>query len=322
MFPLITIIVPVYNVEDFLAECIDSLLAQTYSNIEIIIVDDGSTDNSPVICELYAEKDQRIKVFHKNNSGQSCARNLGLDHANGDYIAFVDSDDFVSPFFIEHMYQRIVSDNSDIVFCEYQEVGDEELLHKVKRVNQVRDTVISDEVWQWESLYYMFCVALWNKLYKAEIWKNLRFKENKYAEDNFAFTEYMKKVNLVSVLKEQLYYYRQRKNSEVHSYTLKNLDSIEARLERADYCVSIKNKKIAKKILLRLSGSFLRAHSKLDMNNQATKNRYYELLYIYKNLYRKADCRFGFSKLALESYTFVNSECLAFFLYDLVRKNS
>ena len=116
---LISIIVPVYKVEKYLCECVDSILAQTYENFELILVDDGSPDNSGKICDKYAEKDKRIKVIHKENAGVSSARNTGLDNANGEYITFIDSDDIVDKKYLELMQQKLAETNSDMCFCHF-----------------------------------------------------------------------------------------------------------------------------------------------------------------------------------------------------------
>lgn len=115
---LISIIVPVYNVEKYIAKCLDSLVNQTYLNIEILLIDDGSTDKSLSICKKYAAVDSRIKLFSKENGGVSSARNLGLLHVQGEYVVFVDSDDFVSPKYCEHLYQLTISTKFRVSFCK------------------------------------------------------------------------------------------------------------------------------------------------------------------------------------------------------------
>ena len=119
MNKLVSIIIPVYNVEKYLAECIESVLKQTYQNIEILLIDDGSPDNSGKICDEYEEKDSRVRVIHKENGGVSSARNVGLEQANGEYITFIDSDDFVSESYIEELYIALENGNSDLAFCKY-----------------------------------------------------------------------------------------------------------------------------------------------------------------------------------------------------------
>ena len=121
--PLISVIVPIYNVEQYLENCINSILNQTYRNLEVILVDDGSPDNCGKICDRYSDKDPRIKVIHKLNGGLSDARNKGIDTAEGEYLTFVDSDDTILPEMIDKLYQRIVIDQSDLAFCGYQQVN-------------------------------------------------------------------------------------------------------------------------------------------------------------------------------------------------------
>jgi glycosyltransferase involved in cell wall biosynthesis len=122
--PLISIIVPVYKVEKFLSKCVDSILNQTYRNIEIILIDDGSPDNSPAICDEYAEKDNRIKVIHQRNAGLAGARNAGLAICRGEYIAFVDSDDYIEPNMMEAMLNAAVNNDCDIVRCNCATIKD------------------------------------------------------------------------------------------------------------------------------------------------------------------------------------------------------
>ena len=125
MDELISVIVPVYNVEKYISRCIESIMKQTYKNIEIILIDDGSTDNSGKICDEYSLKDDRINVIHKKNGGLSDARNTGLDIAKGKYISLIDSDDFVSKFFIETLYNTCKNENCEIAICEYERVYEE-----------------------------------------------------------------------------------------------------------------------------------------------------------------------------------------------------
>ena len=119
---LISVIVPVYNVELYLQQCIDSILNQTYSNLEIILIDDGSTDNSSIICDINLEKDHRIKVIHKQNGGLSNARNVGVKNAQGKFVAFIDSDDYISEDYIEVLYRLICKYNADISVCRFRYV--------------------------------------------------------------------------------------------------------------------------------------------------------------------------------------------------------
>ena len=318
---LISIIVPVYKVEAYLSKCMDSLLSQTYKYFEILLIDDGSPDSCPEICDRYALQDTRVRVFHKQNGGQSSARNLGLDHVKGDYIAFVDSDDFVSPVFLERLYQRISDDGTDIAVCEYREVNNTGLVNTRRKLIQSDEIINSDDMWNWEATdYYMFCVALWNKLFKAKIWNSLRFKVGKYAEDSFAFTEYMKTVDSISILYEPLYYYYQRDNSEVHAFSIKNLDSAEARLERVAFHISAYKFELAGREIQKVPGSLLFAREKLGLTDPQVKSRYKELDDNYRSLYSQADNKMSFSKTAIINAIFIRSEALAFLIYRVIKQ--
>ena len=318
---LISVIVPVYNVEEYLPRCIESVLSQTYKNFELLLVDDGSPDNCPEICDRYALQDKRVRVFHKQNGGQSSARNLGLDHVKGDYIAFADGDDFVSPAFLERLYRRISDDGTDIAVCEYHKVNNAGLVNTRRKMIQSDRIINSDDLWNWEATdYYMFSVALWNKLFKAEIWNDLRFRVGKYAEDSFAFTEYMKAVDSISILCEPLYYYYQRDNSEVHTFSVKNLDSMEARLERAAFHISVSKLKLAGREIQKIPGSLLYAREKLGLTDPQVKSRYKELDNNYRSLYSQADNKISCSKTAIKNAVFIFSEPLAFLIYRVIRR--
>lgn len=182
--PLISIIVPVYKSEEFVGECIQSLINQTYKNIEILLIDDGSPDNSPAICDLWAEKDNRISVIHKTNGGSSSARNVGLNNAHGDFVGFVDSDDFLDNRMYEILYKGITrSPNIGVSGIKYwrYEAG------KVSIYNGVwdtkRDVFIKAKDYGLLSLKKEICHAAPNKLYKRCIFENLRFREGAYNED-------------------------------------------------------------------------------------------------------------------------------------------
>jgi len=136
MVDLISVIIPVYNVEPYLKKCLDSVVTQTYKEIEIILVDDGSTDGSGPICDEYAAQDKRIRVIHKRNGGLSDARNVGLDRCSGRYVTFIDSDDYVASDYVERLYRILVEYNADIAVCDYFEFYDEEPVEHPKKVRR------------------------------------------------------------------------------------------------------------------------------------------------------------------------------------------
>ena len=284
--PLISVIVPVYGVEKYINKCVDSILNQTYSNIEVILIDDESPDRCHEICDEYAANDSRVIVIHQKNAGQSAARNVGLDIANGEYIAFVDSDDYIDSLFLEKMYYRICEDKSDLVVCEY-DVVDESGKIFCNKAYMNRDCIIDEkEFWKLESTtHYMFCVALWNKLFRASTWKHIRLKIGKYAEDSFAMTRYIVGMKKISIIKEPLYFYLQRDDSLVHCFSLKNLDAVEASLERCNYFYKKGYKEYIKGDLFYCVNTMNVAYGKLDFKDNQVSDRYNSLRQECKKFY-------------------------------------
>lgn len=248
----ISVIVPIYKVEKYLCRCIDSILAQTYENLEIILVDDGSPDNCPDMCNEYAKKDKRIIVIHKQNGGLSDARNVGIESVTGEYIIFVDSDDFVSPTMIEKMVEALTISNSDLCICNinYVEENGEAIENKNKK------SPIKNGVYSRDDLFgflvgdgYWFYVTAWNKMYRTEIFRNIRFQVGKYHEDEFLVNKVIDCCDKIVCLEERLYFYVQREGSIMNTtYSVKNLDGVEAKVERLLYYIN--NEKFKEAILL------------------------------------------------------------------------
>lgn len=214
--PLVSIIIPVYNVYPYLAEALDSVLAQTYQCIEVLIVDDGSTDGSSEICNEYKKNDDRIKVFHQNNRGLSAARNVGLDNAKGSMLAFLDSDDIYKPTFISMMVQELYQNQADIVVCKYSDFLDENELNDVnvcKRAPNIEQGLYD----KGESLRAYAGGSLnsvvWNKLYKTSLWEGIRFPVGHVLEDVAVAYRILDLCNRVYVLDEILYLRRIRRGS-------------------------------------------------------------------------------------------------------------
>lgn len=208
---LVSIIIPVYNCGPYLAQCLDSVLAQSYRNLEIILVDDGSTDSSYEICRSYEEKDSRIKLLHKENGGQSSARNLGLDKCTGDYIMFIDSDDFVSPLMVEKLYGRITKDGSDLAMCNAS------YRYEDGRTRPVWSGWKSAAIWSekdfWDENVNLVNVATMlpvNKIYPRKIFDGLRFAEGRVQEDELILDKVIRQCKRISVIPDSLYFYRQR----------------------------------------------------------------------------------------------------------------
>lgn len=223
----ISVIIPVYNVSPFLERCVTSVLDQTYRNIEIILVDDGSTDDSGLICDNYGKSDNRIKVIHQNNMGLSGARNTGINIASGRYIIFCDSDDYLKTDALEKMLKRLKRDNSDIVACGISSVTDLEEADGGKE-----DIITSSVSGRWsgaESVVQMMrtnnvCSVAWNKLYKKELFEGIRFPEGVYNEDEALIYKVLYKAKIVSYMPDALYMYYQRKSSIMHDDLVKRYD--------------------------------------------------------------------------------------------------
>ena len=216
MKPLISVIVAVYNVEKYLSRCIESVLKQTYSNLEIILVDDGSKDFCGKICDDYALKDSRIKVIHKENGGISSARNAGLKVYRGEYLMFVDSDDFLSTDAIEILYKRITTDKSDMAIGKHTDIY-EDFSTNGDFCSWFSDSVISKEdifLKMADSRYYP--VSACTKLYKSKVISGISFPALICGEDLWVFPHIVDKCNLVSVVNETVYYYFQRSDSVMH----------------------------------------------------------------------------------------------------------
>ena len=233
MKDLISVIVPVYNVELYLNRCVESLVRQTYKHLEIILVDDGSPDECPNICDEWRNKDSRIRVIHKTNGGLSSARNAGLAVAKGEYIAFVDSDDWIHAEYIEHLYVAIKKYEVDIAACDirwvYTESQVEEKsksLTKLYSTEEALETLINGET---------FRAVAWNKLYHKNLLIGELFEVGRYHEDEFFTYRIMAKADKMVFVNEKLYYYFQREGSIMNSISYKHLDALDAYLERIAY---------------------------------------------------------------------------------------
>ena len=227
--PLISVIIPVYNVEKYLPRCLESIICQAYENIEIIIVNDGSTDNSENICQNYMKRDNRIKLINQKNSGAAVARNIGIDYANGEYIGFVDSDDIVCSDMYEKLLKNIIKTNADISICDFIETKQLNYTDETKSNN----TKFNLQVYNTDEIVSKFLrinsyeqyFSVWNRLYKAELFENIRFTEGIINEDvDFSYKIFLSS-KLVCVSKEPLYYYYVGNNSITRNkLTPKDLD--------------------------------------------------------------------------------------------------
>lgn len=234
----ISVIVPVYNVEKYLSQCLDSIIHQTYKNLEIILVDDGSTDSSGLICDNYSQKDKRIKIIHKCQGGLSDARNAGLKIATGEYISFIDSDDFID----KNMYSILINNtqkyNSDIVWFNYYNYYSKKhfINSSIIKNNDLYDLSSSDKIKFAKNLFYQYKMDahVWAKPYKRSIFNNIKFPYGKLFEDIFVLLPILSNAKIISTIPDCLYFYRNRSESIVNQYfkqnIIKNIDFIESRI--------------------------------------------------------------------------------------------
>lgn len=246
---LISVIIPVYNVEKYLSKCVDSIINQTYTELEIILIDDGSTDSSGKICDSYCNLDKRIKVVHQNNRGLSYARNIGIELATGKYISFIDSDDWIENNMFEKLYNLADLYDADIVQGDYIRVFNE-LDNKKIHIKEEFNILNSEEMLL--NLYnkevMIKNIVVWNKLYKAKLFETLRFPVGKIHEDEAIIYKLYNSSNIIIDSNMVIYYYRQRQNSIIHKkISLKNLDLIDILEERRMYFKQHNMKLLVKK---------------------------------------------------------------------------
>lgn len=234
---LITVIVPVYKTERFLNRCVRSIVCQTYQNLEILLIDDGSPDQCPELCENWAEKDSRIKVIHQTNRGISAARNIGLENASGNYILMVDSDDYLYNRMIEVMYSYLLDENADLAICDFQKGMEESFEFIYNREHWYE--VITGEI----ALYRIYegndkalqYIAPWGKLYKKELFDNVKYPEGKIFEDIFVTHQLLYRCKKIVVIPQKLIYYFQSANSimnkKFHAGKLDYLPALKQRIE-------------------------------------------------------------------------------------------
>ena len=232
---LISIIVPIYKVEPYLDRCVRSIVEQTYENLEIILVDDGSPDNCPAICDAWAAKDSRIRVIHKKNGGLSDARNAGLAVAAGKYVSFIDSDDYIAPEFIARLYEAVVKTGAQVAECATDYVDENGTVLRLRnaadveemgKIEALRRLVQENGVYQ----------TVWNKLYRREVMVGIPFAVGKLNEDEFWTWQVLDRIEKLAIVPDPLYHYLQRGSSIIGvGYNIRRLDGLDARLQRTQY---------------------------------------------------------------------------------------
>ena len=272
--PEISIIVPIYNVERYLDRCIKSILNQTFKDFELILVNDGSTDKSGVICDNYKNIDDRIVVIHKENEGLSSARNSGLDIAKGKYIGFVDSDDYIDKDMYHELYEALIKNNSDISICKFVRVYDDSEIKFSNNdllENNYSNIEALKELYKENSLDF---IVVWNKLYKSGLIKNNRYPIGRKYEDEFIIHKLLYKCNKVTYINKELYCYYQRKNSIINSkFSIKDIDRLDYHLDRVRFFNNINEKVLKEKSIYNFVISYFDLYSKVKYTLKDEYNR-------------------------------------------------
>lgn len=226
--PLVSVIVPVYNIEKYLDRCVKSILEQTYQNLEILLIDDGSTDQSAIMCDEYAVWDERVRVIHQKNGGLAAARNTALDNIAGEFVTCVDGDDFISPYYIENMYSALSSADADIACCQYLDYYDGNKLPKYARVKIEQVEAFDREGFFRKMLYQDGAdVSACAKLYRSECFEGVRFPKGKLYEDVATTYLAIERAEKIAVIPNNDYLYYQRNNSIARgSFKLEKMDAI------------------------------------------------------------------------------------------------
>lgn len=285
---LISIIVPVYKVEPYIHRCVDSILKQTYKNLEIILVDDGSPDDCGKICDEFAKKDLRVKVVHKENGGLSSARNAGLDIAQGEYISFIDSDDYIVENFIENLYKLCMDNNVEIAECDFEKFEDD--IEKKNNIEEVVNIYSSDEMQK--RLYdeaYVRTIVVWNKLYKKNIYSDLRFPLGRIHEDEYTTYKAFYKCNTnIAVTNLKLYYYRTHSGSIMgQKFNPKRLDALEGLRERKEFYKNLKEQDLYLKTLINYDGMLKKFYYITKENINESEIYLRDILYKAKENYNE-----------------------------------
>lgn len=230
--PLISVIVPVYKVEAYLDRCVQSIVDQTYQNLEIILVDDGSPDNCGAMCDAWAAKDSRIKVIHKENGGLSDARNAGIAIANGEYIGFIDSDDWIDLSFFQVLIDLSIQTSADISECNFIKTSGD--IPYIEYSNEIT-LCNAEEALEKHISITMFKQVVWNKLYRRNIVHCL-FEKGKYHEDEFWTYQIIAVCQNLAHIDRPMYFYFQREDSIMgEGYSIKRLDALEAKIRRNEF---------------------------------------------------------------------------------------
>lgn len=257
---MVSIIVPVYNAEKYLKKCVNSILKQNYPDFEILLINDGSTDRSGEICDIFESQDERVRVIHKKNEGSASARNLGIAQAKGEYIAFVDADDFISENYLSTLVGTLERTEADIVQCQFQKVNSYQ--GNIEPCTPQKDIKIYSNIDALEAFCgkkeYLSTAVLWNKLYKKELFRKLSFPIGRGIDDEYLICRIVYRAKRIAVISDVLYYYYMSPNSQMRSApSLKKLDNIDALEGQIRFLRKVNQPRLANMLMYRYYSSII-----------------------------------------------------------------
>ncbi len=279
--PLISVIVPVYKVEEYLPRCVDSILCQTLADFELWLVDDGSPDNCPAMCDSYAEKDARVRVIHQKNGGLSAARNAALEQFEGVYVCFVDSDDYIAPDALETLYNALSETDADVAVGNMQSFDESGKLKDFYAPVRERTVLEGEDIL---STLNQPCAP--NRLYRAGIYRNLRFPVGRLYEDVFIYHKVLEQCRRMVLTGKTAYYYFLRSGSIMRSaYDIRFADIVFAIKERYEWLETIGQHRLANEARLFIYSRVAVAYAHLDRNDSAHRAKLQEITDIYRDCY-------------------------------------
>ena len=294
MAELISVIIPIFNTKEYLETCVNSVRMQQYKNLEIILVDDGSEAETAELCDLLAAKDERVRVHHQKNGGLSAARNAGLDLATGEYIVFVDSDDYLHPQMIQRLYDALKANQADVSVCDYERVGVSEgkaastvVLSTEKKETVYEGTELFDRIYGADYVKYIVC---WNKLYRRELLEGIWFPQGRIHEDEYFTPRVIQRAQKGVWIDEKMYYYVIREGSLSKSGLEKSSrHKLECMKENAYYFRGIGQSYAYQKESIRYLRGIIYFSGQFYKSKPVDKKRLNELHEEFKEYYGKYD---------------------------------
>lgn len=330
MKDLISIIVPIYNMEEYLDECIASICNQTYTNLEILLIDDGSKDKSGTMADAWRKKDERCKVFHQANGGISVARNLGISKASGEYLIFTDSDDILESNMVERLYSEAVKEKVDMVLCGIKRKNTEKE-YAMNYLVPSRIYTLEEYIYEMYAQEHMTCgndmflplVAAWNKIYKASLFQEIHYPNGHIHEDNAIIHRLVHAAKRVKWLNEPLYIYRERRGSIMQSsFSPKRIDDFYAQLDRVKFMEDkTQNQKLKDMMVSRCLNTGRWYWCKMQALKAGSKEEIQKIYVDIKNAYKKYVKKTTFSTTEkVVWFTFIKMHMFYMTFWNLVYK--